>query len=129
MYSQSFHSNLLWTVSLLHLTGAIVSHILSSLEDVNFERIQEDQFQSSRNGGVAYPNATLARELFGSGYHRDLTTRVQVEGVAPDSRILLVENITRDIYMDIDQVDVSDLSALNIWRLKYFMPNLTTHIN
>lgn len=100
-------SNVLLNVVLLHLTEAFTSHILSSLVDVDFDRIQEDQLQSSKNGGVVYPTARMDLELTGSGYHRDLTTLVQVQGVAPDSRILLVENITSDMYMDIDQVDLS----------------------
>ena len=51
-----------------------------------------------------FPSASLKRDLVGSGYHRELVTSVELGGTALNSRVLLVENITRDIYMDIDQV-------------------------
>ena len=44
--------------------------------------------------------------MTGTGYHRELVTNIEVEGVRvfPDNRVLLIENVTPDIYVDIDQV-------------------------
>ncbi len=92
---------LLLALSLSHLAQ---TYLLSSLEDVDFDRIREDQLQSSKSGGVVYPTGSLSCELTGNGYHRDLIMRVEVQEVPLDSRIILVNNVTSDIYVDIDQV-------------------------
>ena len=54
----------------------------------------------------------VSRELVGAGFHRTLLTRVErVSGlsVAADSsemKVALVENVTCDMYIDVDQVCV-----------------------
>jgi len=94
----------LFPLAFINALHFVKSYTLSSLEDVDFNRIRQDQLQSSTSGGIVYPNATMDLELPGNGYHRDLTARIRIQGVPPDSRILLVTSITRDIYVDIDQV-------------------------
>ncbi len=75
--------------------------ILSSLADLDFNRIGEDQIHSSM-----LSLASLDRGLSGAGYHRELVTSVRVQGgiIPANERVLLVENITQDIYIDLDQV-------------------------
>ena len=107
MKFQLYHLSI-FLISAIHLVKSFVSYTLPSLEDVDFDRIRQDQLQSSTNGGIVYPNATMDLQLSGSGYHRDLTARIRIHGGVPvDSRILLVTNITRDIYVDIDQVTIN----------------------
>ena len=59
----------------------------------------------------------MSRELVGAGFHRTLLT--QVEQVTSQSnhipdpsalRVVLIENVTCDMYVDVDQV----------WKMKYF---------
>ena len=94
--------------SLVPLASSSSPQVLSSLADVDFQRIRMDQLHSSHaKSGVAYPFISLRRGLNGAGYHRKLVTSIKIEGngTLSESRVLLVENITQDIYIDLDQVE------------------------
>lgn len=81
--------------------------MLSSLADLDFHRLKANQFHS-----LEVPAISLQRELVGAGFHRELVTKVALEEASEfrNSRILLVENVTRDMYIDLDQVSSSERS-------------------
>ena len=105
----TFLSPLLFFFSLLLLSSALSSSVrvdssLSSL--LNATKLPK-----------ALPELTLAlsRQLVGAGFHRTLQTKVervsfhQHNNIIPDHSMLhvaIVENITRDMYVDIDQVSI-----------------------
>lgn len=85
--------------------------VLPSLEDVDFERVRTDHalHAAANNSEDEFPTVTLHRQLSGEGYHRTLHTSVELKEESADgsfdsSVLLLVENITRDMYIDLDEV-------------------------
>ena len=93
----------LWTSFLL---TAASSNILPSLSDLDFARIRGDHHAHSHARDTA-PRVSVERWLEGAGYHRELVTTVtvtEVVGGYRDDRVLLVENVTRNMYLDLDQV-------------------------
>lgn len=90
-----------WLWALVISSTSSTTNTLSSLADLDFHRLRADQFHS-----VEMPAIALHRELTGAGYHRELVTKVTFQESVGfvNSRILLVENITRDMYIDLDQV-------------------------
>ena len=100
-------------VVILHLATSLTSHVLPSLTDIDFQRVRADQLHTN-NGEVVFPSlASFSRDLVGNGFHRELVTTIQLVGIPLNSRVLLVENITGDIYMDIDQVKIAGMLT---WR-------------
>jgi hypothetical protein len=85
--------------------GAVNSNILSSLSDLDFSRIRADH-TSEQDTSSSHPRLSLTRQLLGAGYHRELRINIKIQNLGgyTDSKVLLVENITRDMYVDLDQV-------------------------
>lgn len=96
---------LVWLGALLGTASPSNSNILSSLSDLDFHRIRSDQAQLSSEQD-APPTLTLTRQLLGAGFHRELRVNIKIENLEgySDNKVLLVENITRDMYIDLDQV-------------------------
>lgn len=94
-----------WLGALLGTASPSNSNILSSLSDLDFHRIRSDQAQHSSEQD-APPTLALTRQLLGAGFHRDLRVNIKIENLEgySDNKVLLVENITRDMYIDLDQV-------------------------
>ena len=97
-----------WIWTLLPSAVSSSTSVLSSLADLDFHRLRANQFHS-----LEVPAISLQRELTGAGYHRELVTKVTLEESSEfrNSRILLVENITRDVYIDLDQVSAHHSQA------------------
>ena len=110
-----------WCVLFLALScTSSSSNVFKSLSDLDFHRIRADHFlatadqhqqqqqQQQQQGGSASSSSitlsSLTRQLLGEGYHRELRTNIVVQGTFFDTKILVAENITRDMYMDLDQV-------------------------
>lgn len=101
-----------WWWTLISTTTSPNSNILSSLADLDFHRIRADHLHSSAAAATDSPVVSIRRGLIGGGYHRELLTNIKMEEVAEvegfrdrrNRRILVLENITRDMYMDLDQV-------------------------
>lgn len=96
-----------WLVVLLDKASPSTSNILSSLSDLDFHRIREGhaQHSSERDDSSFLPTLSLTRQLLGAGYHRELRVNIKLQGSKGYSdKVLLVENITCDMYIDLDQV-------------------------
>ena len=89
--------------TLLHT--ATPSNVLSTLADMDFHRIVSDHAHHTSDSS-SVPRLSLRRELIGAGYHREISVEIKMEGLGNNfgGRIVLVENITRDLYIDLDQV-------------------------
>lgn len=100
--------------ALLLGTSSTSSNILSSLSDLDFYRIRSDQRTHHHASEQDTPTLILTRQLLGAGYHRELRVNIKIEhlgGYSDNNKILLVENITRDMYIDLDQVTTKELSG------------------
>lgn len=93
-----------WLWAHLFLVTSSTANILPALSDLDFNRIKADQAHSHAAG--TSPLVSLERLLVGGGYHRELVTTIRRVGVGEyhDDRVLIVENVTRDMYIDLDQV-------------------------
>lgn len=96
-----------WLGVLLGTASPSTSNILSSLSELDFHRIRADHASSS-----IPPTLSLTRQMIGAGYHRELRVNIKIRdlGGYSNNKVLLIENITRDMYMDLDQV-CTDLRA------------------
>ncbi len=92
-----------WLWALISPSSSSTANVLSSLADLDFHRLRTNRFHS-----FEIPAISLLRRLTGAGYHRELVTKVTLEesGEFENGRILFVENITRDMYIDLDQVSI-----------------------
>ena len=97
-----------WLVVLLGTASPSSSNVLSSLSDLDFHRIRAShaQHSSERDSSSSFPpTLSLTRQLLGAGYHRELRVNIKFQDSRGYSdKVLLVENITRDMYIDLDQV-------------------------
>lgn len=93
-----------WLCSAIFLPTSPAASVLPSLSDLDFHRIKAERPES--HAAETCPEVVVKRGLEGAGYHRQLLTSVRRVGVGEyrDDRVLLVENITQDIYIDLDQV-------------------------
>lgn len=91
--------------TLLHTATPSTSNVLSTLADLDFHRIVSDHTHHTSDS-TTVPRLSLKRELIGAGYHREVSVEIKMEGLGNSfgGRIVLVENITRDLYIDLDQV-------------------------
>jgi hypothetical protein len=87
--------------------GAVNSNILSSLSELDFSRIRAGH-TSEHDTSSSHPTLSLTRQLLGAGYHRELRVNIKIQNLGgySDSKVLLVENITHDMYVDLDQVQL-----------------------
>lgn len=80
------------------------------------------------------PLVNVKCDLGGAGLHRSLTTEVHLttpETYHPcqDATFLLLENITRDMYVDLDQVESNSRSRAHNDLMMYFLVICTVDLS